>query len=260
MEMPNTPTRESEGGNHTDDNHADESRLLNHVFGTYNWLRFGTATIAFAFPLLLWVWGWKEGLPLQGSMSAYYWASIEGDPPVRVLFVGGIFALGSFLFLYKGYSRWEDQLLNLAAVLVILVALFPTSWKCGSELGYCSPWRLHYASAMAFFACIVIVALLLSGTTLREIQDQGRRRRYEFAYWLTRGSLIFFPGLAIAAHVLTKRSDTLTFFLELAGIWAFASFWLVKTFELLRSQTEMRVREAVRRSYGSGSRQTTSAN
>jgi hypothetical protein len=248
MKRPDTPTRESEGGNHMDDNHVDESTLLNHVFGTYNWLRFGTAAIALAFPLLLWGWGRLHGLPLQGSMSAYYWASVEGDPPSRVWFVGGIFALGAFLFLYKGYTRLEDWLLNLAAALVILVALVPMSWKCGSELGYCSPWRWHYVCAIAFFACIVIVALFLSGTTLHEIQDPRARQGYTIAYWVTRGSLVIFPALAIIAHVVTKRTDTLPFFLELAGIWAFAAFWLVKTLELLKSQAERRVREAVSRS------------
>ena len=91
--MPDTPIRESEGGNHMNNNYVVKSRLLEHIFGTYNWLRFGMAIIAFAFPILLWAWGRLHGLHLQGSMSAYYWASIQGDPPVRVWFVGIIFAI-----------------------------------------------------------------------------------------------------------------------------------------------------------------------
>jgi uncharacterized membrane protein len=261
MEMPDTPTRESEGGNHMDGNHVDESRLLNHVFGTYNWLRFGMAVIAFAFPLLLLGVGWAYGVPFQGAMSAYYWASVEGDspvrdlfdwasvkgdPPVRVLFVGGIFAIGSFLILYKGYSRLEDWLLNLAGLLVILVAWVPMSWKCGSELGYCSPWRWHSVFAIAFFACIVIVAIFLSGTTLHQMRRNPRHQRYfRIAYWFTRASLIILPALAILAHLLTRNWDKLTFSLELAGIWAFALFWFVKSLELRRSQAERQVREAV---------------
>lgn len=76
-----------------DNNYVVKSRLLEHIFGTYNWLRFGMVIIAFAFPILLWAWGRLHGLHLQGSMSAYYWASIQGDPPVRVWFVGIIFAI-----------------------------------------------------------------------------------------------------------------------------------------------------------------------
>jgi len=39
----------------------DKSKLLRHVFGTYNWLRYGMAVIAFAFPWLLWEWGKLHG-------------------------------------------------------------------------------------------------------------------------------------------------------------------------------------------------------
>jgi hypothetical protein len=238
--MPDTPTRESEGGNHVN----EESTLLKHIFGTYNWLRFGMAGIAFVFPLLLLVVGWAYGVQFQGSMSAYYWASMEGDPPVRVWFVGIIFAMGSFLFLYKGYTLLEDLVLNLAALLVILVALVPMSWKCGTEFGFCSPWRWHYVFAVSFFICIEIVAVFQSGKTLHEIQDPGRQQRYRIAYWATRASLLIIPGLAILAHALTRNWDKLTFSLELAGIWAFAFFWLVKSLELRRSQAETQLREA----------------
>jgi hypothetical protein len=241
MEVPDTPTRESEGGNRT-----DKSRLLRHVFDTYNTLRLGMTVIAFAFPLLLLGAGWWHGLPLQGSMSAYYWASIEGDPPVRVWFVGGLFAIGSFLFLYKGYTFWENWALNGAALLVTLVALVPMSWKCGSELGHCPSRNPHSWFAIAFFACIVYVALFESGRTLPELQDQAGQQRYENSYRLTSAVLVLSPVAAIIAHLLTQRYQALTYFLELFGIWAFALFWLIKSLELRASQAERQVlREAV---------------
>jgi hypothetical protein len=244
--MSGTLIRENEGGDHMDSNYVVKSRLLEHIFGTYNWLRFGTAIIAFAFPLLLWVWGRWYGLHLQGSMSAYYWASIQGDPPVRIWFVGIIFALGSFLFLYKGYTISEDLVLDGAAVLLILVALFPMSWKCGSELGYCQRPYLHSGFATAFFACIVYVAVFESGKTLDETVGEGPLRQiYRIAYWVTRASLVIFPVAAIISHLLTRNWDTLTFSLELAGIWAFAAFWLVKSFELW--QAEKPVHEEISR-------------
>src|SRR5215204_4733048 len=86
----------------------DRVQLRKHMFSTYFWLRIGMLVIALAFPLVLWiVGGWLYGLQLQDSMSAYYWAPIEkgeegGDAPMRVWFVGLLFALGSCLFLYKG--------------------------------------------------------------------------------------------------------------------------------------------------------------
>ncbi len=211
-------------------------RLLRHVFDTYNTLRLGMAAIAFAFPILLYVVGRLNSLPLQGSMSAYYWASIEGDPPVRVWFVGCIFAIGSFLFLYKGYTSSENWALNVAAVLIILVALFPMSWKCGSELGHCPNVNPHSWFAIAFFGCIAYVALGEAGKTLDDVQDQALKQRYKIAYWFTRAFLVIFPVAAVIAHLLTRNWDTLTYSLELAGIWAFAFFWLVKSLELRRSQ------------------------
>jgi len=227
-----------------DNIYVTKSRLLEHIFGTYNWLRFGMAITAFAFPILLWAWGRWYGLDLQGSMSAYYWASIEGDPPVRIWFVGIIFAIGSFLLLYKGYTIAEDLTLNGAAVLLILVALFPMSWKCGSEFGFCQRPYLHSGFAIAFFACIVYVALFQSGKTLDETTGGTPLREvYRYAYWATRASLVIFPLAAIIAHLLTRNWDKLTYWLELAGIWAFAFFWLVKSFELW--QAEKPVRQAV---------------
>lgn len=236
MEVPDTPTRES-----GEVNRMDRSKLLRHVFDTYNTLRRGMALTAFFFPLLLLGVGWWHGLPLQGSMSAYYWASIEGDPPVRVWFVGGLFAIGSFLFLYKGYTSWEDWALNFAAGLVILVALFPMSWKCGSELGHCPSWNPHSWFAIAFFACIVYVALFQSGETVPELQDQAREQRYRNLYRLTSLLLVLSPVAAIIAHLLTQRYQALTYFLELFGIWAFALFWWIKSRELRESQAERRV-------------------
>jgi uncharacterized RDD family membrane protein YckC len=112
---------------------ADKEALRRHIYSTYLALRYGMAVIAFAFPLLLLVAGLLNGLPLQGSMSEYYWESNGGDPPVRIWFVGGLFAIGSFLFLYKGYTPGENWALNVAAVCAICVALFLMCWERWSE-------------------------------------------------------------------------------------------------------------------------------
>ena len=57
--------------------------LSNQISATYKMLRLGVAVIAFAFPLLLWIGGHLlAGLPLAGSMSAYYYTIM------RDMFVG----------------------------------------------------------------------------------------------------------------------------------------------------------------------------
>ncbi len=134
-----------------------------HVFSTYFWMRTGMGLIAFAFPfVLVLVGGVVYGLAWQDSMSAYYWATpIEkgeesGDAPMRVVFVGLLFALGTCLFLYKGYARLEDWVLNVAAVCAICVALAP---MCKPE-SVCQGFPWHAFFAFGFFGLLTLVALL----------------------------------------------------------------------------------------------------
>jgi hypothetical protein len=182
-------------------------------------------------------------------MSAYYWASIQGDPPVRVWFVGLIFAIGSFLILYKGYSFWENWALNLAAICLIGVALVPMPWKCGSDVGHCPSWSyLQSWFAIAFFIFILSVAIFDSRSTLREVQDPVRQRRYRIGYVFTSCLLFLLPLAAAIAHYFLGRAETLTYWLELAAIWAFAVYWSIKTWELRTSLAERpKLQEAVRR-------------
>jgi hypothetical protein len=183
-------------------------------------------------------------------MSAYYWASIEGEPPVRVWFVGFIFAISFFLILYKGYSPWEDWGLNLAAIFLIGVALVPMPWKCGSDVGHCSSWSyLHGRFAIVFFIIIALVAILDWHNTLREVQDPARQRRYRRGYFATSLGMVALPLAAAIAHNFLGRFDTRTYWLELAAIWAFALYWSIKTQELRKSLTERpKLLEEVKRS------------
>ena len=246
MEVHDTPGRETDWGNA-----RDNSALLKHVFDSYYWLRFGMAITAFLFPPLLWAWGkFLFDLPLQGSMSAYYWASPGGDPPVRVWFVGLIFAIGSFLILYKGYSFWEDWALNLAAICLIGVALVPMRWDCGSDVAHCPSWGfLHGWFAIAFFGFILSVAIFDSRSTLREVYDPVRQRRYRIAYVVTSILLFVLPLGAAVAHYYLGKADTRTYWLELAAIYAFAVYWSIKSWELSTSLAQRpRLQEAVSRS------------
>src|SRR5690349_17076820 len=76
----------------------DPEQLRKHITGTYTWLRYGIVAIAFLLPWVL--WGVGQVLfnqSLLGSMSAYY------RSPMRDVFVGGLWSIGAFLILYKGY-------------------------------------------------------------------------------------------------------------------------------------------------------------
>src|SRR5688500_3060530 len=72
--------------------------LDRHISLTYRNLRVGMGVLAVAFPLLLWWIGLVCSVELQRSISAYYHTSM------RDVFVGVLFAVGAYLYLYKGFS------------------------------------------------------------------------------------------------------------------------------------------------------------
>jgi hypothetical protein len=79
-----------------------DDELLKSIKATYRLLRLGLGWTAIALPLTLWLVGLARGIPLQGSMSAYY------HTDMRDVFVGVLFAAGAGLFLYRGFSKIED--------------------------------------------------------------------------------------------------------------------------------------------------------
>lgn len=73
-----------------------------------------------------------------GSISAYYYS------PARSILVGALVATGPPLIAIKGRRGWEDVLLDLAGMVVPLVALVPASrdlgaGACGPDLDRCIP-------------------------------------------------------------------------------------------------------------------------
>ncbi|MEO0971856.1 MAG: hypothetical protein AAFX85_02080, partial [Pseudomonadota bacterium] len=87
----------------------EEDKLRKHVYATYVMLRWGLTLVAVALPALLLVGGWINGIPVQGSMSAYYHAVAPGAHAVmRDPFVGALFVIGAGLIIYRGFSAKEN--------------------------------------------------------------------------------------------------------------------------------------------------------
>jgi hypothetical protein len=207
----------------------EREQLSNHVFDTYLSLRAGMAVITFLFPIVVVAAGYvfDEGLPIQRSLSAYYWASNTGFNPARIPFVGGLFAIGAFLYLYKGFSVRENIALNVAAVGAVGAACFPMAWTCAG----CGGWTPHGIFAIFFFGGMVYVVWFRSSDTLGLLpSDQSRKY---FAGWYA--AIGFFMALSPLIALTTKRS-WFVIFVEALGIWAFAVYWLVKTSELKLSR------------------------
>ncbi len=222
----------------------------------YQVSRQGIAWLAIAFPLILCIGGSISAhLNLEGSMSAYYHASPEsqqwvaehpvcltdeahhpeclidpGQGVMRNWFVGLLFALGSILVLYRGFTWMEDYALNLAGVMALGVALFPMAWGPdfkGREVTVLAwDFSIHGACAVTLFLCIGYVCIFRACDTLDLIKDETVRKRYRAAYkWLGR-AMIVFPFVIFVLFSYFHVRNRATFFIEAAGIWVFAAYWL----------------------------------
>src|SRR5689334_11009994 len=95
----------------------ENEQLQKHILSTYLTLRYGIVLIGALLPIIVYVVGVLHAIPLRNSISAYYWASAGNVAPSRDWFVGCLFAVAAFLYLYKGFSVAENIALNLAALL-----------------------------------------------------------------------------------------------------------------------------------------------
>jgi hypothetical protein len=228
----------------------EREKLIKTISASYFLLRRGLAILALVFPIALWVGAGIDHL--QPSISAYYhfqWIGGDRSPygsgEMRDVFVGVLWAIGTFLFFYKGYSRKEDIALDLAGVAAVLIALFPQDWPSGMN-----SWvnQVHFTSAIVFFLAIAYVCLFRSNDTLRIITDEERRRWFKRLYALLGALMVVLPLGLFALHLLSDRLDVLprrtddsyiVLGLEVAAIWVFAAFWLVKSREIALIQKQL---------------------
>jgi hypothetical protein len=214
---------------------APGSGVLASISASYFLLRRGLALLAFAFPILLWFGAGADHV--QTSISAYYHYSAAdsgyGAGTMRNVFVGVLWAIGAFLFFYKGYSWKEDWALNIGGVAAVLVSLFPMDWPVAADVVRTPTAWVHYGSAVVFFLTIAYVALFRSGDTLELVRDAQRRRRFKRTYALLGALMVLVPLGVVLLHLLARAERSLVVLLvEVAGIYVFSAFWLVKSREI----------------------------
>ena len=215
------------------------------VSTSYVILRNGIGVLGFALPIVMILGGGLDHI--QASLSAYYHFSPDrpdqyGAGIMRDLFVGLLCAIGAFLFFYRGHSLHEDIALNLAGISAVLVALFPMDWPPDGAAAMTGTSKLHSAAATLFFVMIAYVCVFRARDTLCIIEDECRRRTFERVYLLF-GLLMLATPAAVALLTATSTVRGMgyaTLIVETGGVFVFAAFWLVKSFE---------IRTAVRRGY-----------
>jgi hypothetical protein len=195
---------------------------------SYVFTRFAIGVLGVALPPLLVLLepALFDGLPApRGSLSAYYYSG------VREIFVGGLWAIGVFLFVYKFLDfTWESVLSSVAGVAAILVAVFPTERPGDGvaptpfqvKLGEDVVTGIHYGVAAVFIGLLVPIVLFFA-------RDEGRRGRARWrSFHTVSAALILFGALLAAFAGITGGPDKGVLYGEWIAIWAFGASWLVK--------------------------------
>jgi hypothetical protein len=168
----------------------------------------------------------------QSSVSAYYYTSM------RNVLVGGLCAIGVFLFAYRGYG-WQDNLCtNAAGVFAVGVAFCPTTppdpSRAATVLGY-----LHLAFAGLLFSMLAIIALFLFTKTdslgARPAEKRKRDIVYHACGCVIVACLLLVPVEAFVLGEAVARYQPL-FWLEAVAIAAFGVAWLVKGQAILKDK------------------------
>lgn len=161
-----------------------------------------------------------------------------------MIFVGLLYAIAAFLYLYKGFTKGENIALNFAAFFAVCVAFFPMEMNCTStdardlvcEPYYCFPGiNPHGPSAALLFACLAYVMWKRSDDTVKRLKDETLKARYRALYRTTSLAMVALPLAAGLLHMVRGDYSTLTFWLEAGGVIAFSTYWFIKSFELKRT-------------------------
>jgi hypothetical protein len=218
-----------------------DRNLKSHIWKTYFGLRVGLAALGILLPFYLWLGGsliW--GVPLQKSISHYYHAC-NGE--LRDEFVGVLLAVAALLVFYRGYSKWEDRVLDVAGVFLLGVALIPMSLE-GIPDGPLT--RFHGPSAIAFFFLIAYVTGCRGWDTLTEMEPGGQRTFFQWLYRVIGVLMVALPLLVLLINEEIWSGlpfENTVFWMESCGVWVFGLFWLAKTRELHITRFERDVLE-----------------
>lgn len=241
--------------------------LDTHILRSYSVLRWCMSAFGLILPLLLVIgglksWWWlAEPLPVQNSLSAYYHAgssctALEGV--YRDLFVGILAAIAACCVIYSGFGKLENWLLNVAGICLAGVAFFPTDWPEPQVLGACKatpgfvdyipsqllnlPISIHFAAAILFFIAIMVVNICTAMNTVEIIKDEGKKKFWTAVFSVARYLMPISIGIVLLIRLATGTSvigDRLILWIEWAGIWAFALYWLLKSIEILRTKVDI---------------------
>ncbi len=194
---------------------ASEGELVSYLT-----LRRVVGVLGVCMPLIVMVWGFflLSSLRVLPSISDYY--SLR----TRDVFVGTLFAIGWFLYTYRGYDRQDDVTGNLACVFALGVALFPDDGPGFNPI-------IHFISATLLFLALAYFSLFLFTKTGG---SPTQRKQVRNSVYRICGTImlvcIVLIGLCYGLGFNFSESAILkpVFWLETFALWAFGFSWFVK--------------------------------
>ena len=209
---------------------AERSLLISYLA-----LRKAIGLLGISLPVVLAIGGLVFfGDEVQGSISAYYYTGM------RNVFVGTQWAMGSFLFSYRGYGTADQIAGKLACVAALGIALFPTGAQDGSSNALVG--HLHTVSTALFFGALAYFALVLftktSSTKPPTPKKLQRNRVYRVCGYTIAAcmALLFAHSLLPSESTLGLQAYRPVFALETLAVLAFGLSWLVKGEMLLKDE------------------------
>jgi len=198
---------------------------------SYLGIRRAIGIVGLLLPIVLGPLGWFVfGIEIQDNISSYYHTAL------RDVFVGAMFAMGIFLFCYRGYDWIESWTANVGCVSALGVALFPLDADSDplhqtTVVGY-----LHTFSGGLFFLTLAFYSLYhfpTADTRKHEVAPHEAQRN--FVYRVS-GLVILACTFASGTYffVLPKNwvdignKYNFLFWMEWIAVWAFAAAWLTK--------------------------------
>jgi hypothetical protein len=188
---------------------------------SYRRLRLGIGIIGFALPFVL-VTGVAVAsgeAAVEPSISDYY------HTPMRDWLVGSLCAVGVFLLFYR-FRRVDYLVTNLAGVLAVGVALFPTS--APEEAESVVSW-IHYTCAAGLFLALAYVSWFLFPERPPGVRGSHHESSRRNVVYRTCAAVMI--GCVVAAalnRLLGLDIAYALFWLETLAVLAFGVSWLVK--------------------------------
>jgi hypothetical protein len=163
---------------------------------------------------------------LQRSISSYYYTGM------RDVLVGILFAVGMFLYSYKGYEDKDDWAGHVACGAAIGAALFPTTpdgavTNLARIVGYA-----HLFFTIVFFVTLIYFSLYLFVKSDQQPPYLPKKRYrntiYRVCGWIMIICMVGIVAVFFVPNAAVWLGGNPIFYFETLAIWAFGVAWFIK--------------------------------